>query len=446
MKTAFARRGWKFWRWPVVAAAGVAALGASIPLLVPVSSFIPEITRVASEKIGQPVSVADLRLYLFPTPRVVASGISAGKGAEVSVAELEIVPDLLSFLSGPRSIRLVRARDVRMKQAAFAIPGAMPKSGGGGDAVLVRRIELRSVTVEHAAVKLPSLDVDLELGEGLTLARARIQSRDGALRISLEPVDGGSKVALHATQWTLPAGAPIRFDSLLAEGLLKGQGIDLARIEGTLYGGTLKGSARADWSRQWQLSGKASLAGMELLPVQMALGKPAQFSGRLKADATFSSRARTPDKLGDALQLDAPFEISGGIYHGYDLSKVGGLSAKLDKGGDTRFDELRGKVQLRGKSVKVDPLCARSPSLSAAGNVDIGANQELAGKLDVSVGKTGGFVGIPVQLKGTTSDPWFMPSKGYLIGAAIGTAVLPVIGTSIGSSLGSRFEGRTDCK
>ena len=57
-----------------------------------------------------------------------------------------------------------------------------------------------------------------------------------------------------------------------------------------------------------------------------------------------------------------------------------------------------------------------------------------------------GFVGIPVQLKGTTSDPWFMPSKGYLIGAAIGTAVLPVIGTSIGSSLGSRFEGKTDCK
>lgn len=447
MNEPVARRGWRFWRWPVVAAAGLAALGAAVPLLVPVSSFIPEIERVASEKLGQPVRIAELRLHLFPTPRVVAKDLSAGAKREVTVSELEVVPELLSFVSGPRTIRLVRAEGVTMKEAALAFIGAMPKSEGGGDAVQVRRIRLVDARVEHAAVRLPSLDADVELGEALALKEARIGTRDQTLRLVAEPADGGLKLALHAKQWTLPAGAPLRFDTLLAEGTLKGKQLELRQIDGALYGGTLKGSVRADWTRQWQMSGRASIAGMELLPVQTALGKPAHFSGRLKTDATFSARARSADKLADALSLDAPFEISDGVYHGYDLSKVGGLSAKLDKGGETRFDELRGKLQLRGRNIRIAELCARSPSIVAGGNVDIAADQALSGKLDVSVARTGGFVGIPVNLKGTTSDPWFMPSKGYLIGAAIGTAVLPVIGTSIGSSLGSRFEGgQTSCK
>jgi hypothetical protein len=83
----------------------------------------------------------------------------------------------------------------------------------------------------------------------------------------------------------------------------------------------------------------------------------------------------------------------------------------------------------------------------AGGNVEIAADQTLSGKLDVSVAKTGGFVGVPVSLGGTTSDPSVTPSKGYVIGAAIGTLVMPVIGTTIGSALGSRIEGtNSDCK
>jgi uncharacterized protein involved in outer membrane biogenesis len=406
------RAGWRFWRWPAGAALLLAVIAAAVPLLVPASHLIPTITRIATEKLGQPVTIADLRLYLFPTPRATAKGLEVGRKGEVVVEELEIVPDLLSLVSGPVSIRLVHARGVALKQAALAIPDTLPKSEGG-DAVLVKRVRLERVSLQHAAVKLPPFDVDVQLGEALALQSAQLEARDIALTITSS--EEAPRVVSYA-------------------------------FEGSLYGGTVRGNARFDTSKQVHLSGKAAIAGVELLPIQTLLGKPAQFSGRLKADVSFSSRARAADKLADALALDAPFEITGGTYHGYDLSKVGGFSGKLEKGGATKFDELRGTVQLRGRQVKVMPLCVKSPSLTAAGNVDIAPSQELSGKLDVSVARTGGFVGIPVQLRGTTSDPWFTPTKGYLIGAAIGTAVLPVIGTSIGSSLGSRMEGKVDCK
>jgi uncharacterized protein involved in outer membrane biogenesis len=400
--------GWRFWRWPVTVAAALAVIGAAVPLLVPASYFLPHITRLASEKLGQPVSIADLRVHLFPTPRAIAKGLEVGMKGDVRVEELEIVPDLLSLVSGPKSLRLVRAEGVRMSERAFAMLAALPKGEAGAEPVLVRRVQLRKVELRNPALKLPPLDLELRLGDALALEEARLETRDIDVRV------------------------------VVAE--------EAAAFDGRFYGGTIRGTVRLDTTRQWQVAGKASLAGVELLPIQAALGKPAQFSGRLKADATFSARARKPDQLADALALDAPFEISGGTYQGYDLSKVGGLSTKLDKGGSTRFDELRGKLQVRGRNVKVTELCARSPSLAAGGHVQIAPDQQLSGKLDVSMNRTGGFVGIPVQLKGTTSDPWFMPSKGYLIGAAVGTVVLPGIGTSIGASIGSRTEGTSNCK
>src|SRR5689334_2986572 len=97
------------------------------PFLVPVASFIPELTRIASEKTGQPVTIQGLRLQMLPTPRVVATGISVGKKSDVTVGEVEIVPDLLSLLSGPKSVRLVRAEKVVVQEAALASPGRMPK-------------------------------------------------------------------------------------------------------------------------------------------------------------------------------------------------------------------------------------------------------------------------------------------------------------------------------
>jgi hypothetical protein len=88
----------------------------------------------------------------------------------------------------------------------------------------------------------------------------------------------------------------------------------------------------------------------------------------------------------------------------------------------------------------------RSPNLVAGGTVDIAPDKSLSGKLDVSLPQTGGFVGMPMLVSGTTEEPRLRPTKGSLIGAAIGTVILPGIGTSIGSSVAGRLEGISSCK
>lgn len=428
-----------------VALAGAVAIAA--PFLVPVSHFIPELTRVASEKLGQPVSIEELTLHLVPIPRIVARRITVGSKAQVLIGELEIEPDLLSLLRGPRTVRLIRADRVAIDEAALLIPRGMPK-GRPGEPVLVRRLVLTTVKLNHSKLDLPLFDVDMLLGEGLHVREARVETRDGSLKLLAEASGPGAAISvlLSATNWTLPIGAPLMFDALAAQGTLHGQQLDLGRIEAELYGGKLVGAAQADWGKQWQLTGKAQLAGVDLVPVQKALGRPGRLSGRLKADAAFSTNAKTPAELRDGLIVDGPFEVVGGIYRGVDLSRVGELAGERRSGDATTFEELKGNLELRGQHVKLKQLCMRSPKVVAGGNVEISADKSLSGRLDISMAQTGGFVGVPVALGGTTDEPSMRPSKGYLIGVAIGTVLLPGLGTSIGSSLGGQIERTSDCK
>ena len=88
----------------------------AVPVFVPMSGFIPQLCALASEKLGHPVSIQDLQLRLVPTPRIVAMGVAFGRKPGIRIHELQIVPDLLSFVSGPIVISVVRAYSVDVEE------------------------------------------------------------------------------------------------------------------------------------------------------------------------------------------------------------------------------------------------------------------------------------------------------------------------------------------
>lgn len=433
-------------RWTLAIAAVVIAAAIAIPFLVPLESFIPRVSAAASSALGQPVAIRELQLHLLPTPRAVALGIRVGKHDEVRIEELQLVPDLVALLQGNRSLSLVRAEKVELKEAALLIPGKMPKSEG---AVEVKRFAALDVHLQHSALRLPPFNIEADLGSDLAVRKARFTTRDGAFKLTLDPeTEERSGVKVEATRWKLPlAAAPLVFDSLKADGILEGKRLTLPKIEGRLYGGRLAGNARAAWAKGYQVAGKADLNEIDLGPVQQALGKPVQLTGKLAAKSSFSSSARAPELLGNALVLDGPFNVAGGVYRGVDLTKVGDLTGGKGSGGVTQFDELRGILQLRGKQIRVSELCAKSSVLNAGGFVEIAPDQKLGGRMDVALRKTAGIVGIPVVLSGTVQDPSIRPTRGYTVGAVVGTVLLPGVGTALGGSAGGAVSGKAaDCK
>src|SRR5689334_9165962 len=396
------RRLWLFRMAAIVAVLLVAATAA--PFLIPLDSFLPRVAAYASAAIGQPVSIAELRLHLLPTPRAAAHGVRIGKADEVRIDELQIVPELFALLRGERAFRLVSAEKVEIKETALKILDRMPK---GGAPVEVRRVAARDVHLQHSALRLPPFNLEVDLGEGLAIEGIRLESLDGALKVDLDPESAGkARVALTASKWRLPlAAAPLVFDSLAASGTLAGKRLELPKIDAKLYGGTIKALASADWQKLWQVSGSAQLAGIDAARLQQALGRKPQLTGKIAGSMKFGASARSPDQLAGALAVDGPFEVAGGAFHGVDLTKVADLTGSRGEGGSTKFDELRGKLQVRGKRVRVEELCARSSVLVAGGFVEVDPQRQLSGRLGVSIAKTGGFAGVPVALSGTTDNP-----------------------------------------
>ena len=444
-----ARSKARFWRWLAAGLAAIVVAALVIPFLVPMSRFIPEITQLASEKLGQPVTISGLRLQRLPVPGAVISGLDVGRHGEIRIESAKVRPGLLAWLAGHKVIDKISADRVQVGEAAIRMFETMPKSKGAGEPVLVRRIVLHDVKFEHAGLRLPEFDLDVALAPGLGLDRALFRTRDGAFTLAVTPGGRGQAyVELAARKWRLPVvAAPLVFTSLHASGALRAGELRLPKIAGRLYGGSLAGNARIEWTRGWRLTGKADVSGVDLAPIQHALGKPAKLTGRLSGNATYSAHARAAGGLGNALVLDAPFRIEGGDYHGIDLSRVSELPmGKLAQGGGTRFDELHGILALRGKRVSISALCARSSALAAAGHVEIAPDQKLSGALDVSLASSKGYVGVPVDLAGTTSEPSVKLTTGATIGAVIGTILLPGIGTTLGASAGGVFDGKAECK
>ena len=166
----------------------------------------------------------------------------------------------------------------------------------------------------------------------------------------------------------------------------------------------------------------------------------AALSGRLDASGPFKAQAAKPAALADAFNADVAFKVNDGVLHGFDLAGAAkSLLTSGAAGGQTRFDQLSGNLQVAGQALRLRNVKVVSGVLDAKANVDVSAAKRLSGRVEVDLKGTAGLVGVPLALSGTVTEPILMPTKGALAGAAIGSILLPGVGTAAGSSLGDKI-------
>ena len=434
-------------RSKIVFAAAAALLGiaAAAPWLIPSSAWIPRVEAEAAKRLGAPVKIADIRVALLPLPHVSVHGLDAGDGA-IRAALITVYPRLATLFADKRVLRsIVIEQLVIARKGTDLIAVLAAKPGSGGTALEIERVLASNLQVELAAGKLPALNADIALNQNavppaLPVERALVTTVDGKAKLALVPDGKEWNVTLDASDWVLPAGPPLRFNSLKAAGRLSTAKLTLNEIAAALYGGTLNGKAELAWPKNWQLKGDAKLAGIDILPLTQALKVKAALSGKLDASGPFSAQAAKPGGLGDAINADIGFDVRNGVLHGFDLANAAQSLLKGGAGGgSTQFDQLTGKVRVQGRATKLQNVKVASGALKAEGNVDISAAKQLSGRIDTQVKGTGGLVGVPLAVSGTLDKPVLMPTTGSLAGAAVGSVLLPGVGTSVGSTVGDRI-------
>lgn len=421
------------------------AVLAILPFFVSLDDYRPQIERMASEKLKEPVSLKGLRLAGLPLPHVVIDGIEVGKSG-IRVGRVAVTPDLASLLTDTKLIRSIEISGLVLNQRALdRIPlwmQADPKAKPSGFTVRVQSLRLDNALLQLQKASFGPFDARVAIAADGTPERADISTRDGKLRLAIKPSGGSFAVDLQATGWRPPLGPPILFDELKIKGVATLNEADLSDVRAKLYGGTVTGKTTIGWQKGLQLKGIYAVNAVELRDLVPLFSPETRLSGRLTAKPVFAGSAPKPELLKNALKLETPFDIRDGVLQGIDLKKAATNLIKKDSSGETRFDTLSGHFAMNRGTQRITKLQVVSGSLAADGHVTIAPDQALSGRINAQV-KAGTVAAatVPLNVSGTVDSPLVLPTGASMAGAAVGTAILgPGVGTTIGAKVGNWAE------
>lgn len=419
-----------------------------LPFLIPVQTYLHEAERIASEKLGVPVTINSAHLFLLPSPRVVASGITAGAQQELKIESLVVIPTIGSLFSATKSLDLNISKPVIRKAALDFISALLAKKSEDGEvsSIHIRHIKIDEMQLVWPDAKFPVTNVEVTLTNANKLELALLETVDGKLKANVTPkvTPNGEEhfIVVTADKWTLPAGLPLLLDSAKLEMRLKGSRLELPNIDIALYGGKLTGNAALSWEKSWRANGKLKVESLSMKEPTSMVSKSTYLSGHLFGNGNFSANAKEAGQLMDRLRADFRFNVNKGVLHGVDLVKAASLLLKQgERGGETEFEEFSGLLNISGRQYHLRELKISSGLLVANGQIKISPKKELNGTVEVEVKRSVSLAAIPLEVSGTVNNPVVLPSKAAIAGAVAGTAILgPGVGTGLGVKAGGALD------
>jgi hypothetical protein len=383
-----------------------------------------------SERLGVQVTVAKLSLDVWPLPAVAVSDVVVATQPPLTAQRIELRPAWRKLLGLGGATR-------ELEISLLSLQGlSLPQKG------LDQLIQSLSKT-EQSAQQTRRLSVQ-------NASKTEEKPDEGAaIVVGLLAIP--QRTQLGGVVWQSAAGELLSLSGDVSLNTAR----DQMQLDLQLAGGKLTGqlSLPAPAKGQaWQLRGELKAQGLDLAALP---GVRQRMAGRLEATMTLDASASQLSGLGAALQTRTPFNVIGAVIKGIDLAKAV-RTLGLSRGGETALQQLSGNLTTRGSGapmqLSLSELQAKSSILQASGAVSVGAASSpgapraLSGKVDVDLtagdGKlgqaVGQLVGIPLEISGTTAAPQVQPTKGAMIGGAIGSVMAPVIGTGAGAKLGDK--------
>lgn len=402
----------------------------------------------ASDALGVAVKLGRISVDLWPAPGLAVADIQVLTQPALTLAQLEVRPDVRGLLQGRLDLSTVR-----LSRAALAQPGldalldALQKKkqtnerGQGLEAKntskiqwSVRQVLLDAITWVGARGDTVTLDADIKLDEQTRPEVASLAVKQGKFA-GVAGLDG-TRVTLNRKGVVWAVAVALGAEKGTSGGSIKGE-VEVLTVaqkpakeamKGAIQveGFTVKGQLETRDLDVSQFGGNASRGGGPL-------------SGRLDASTTLTARAAGLGSLAEALQTQSKLTVKNAVVHGIDLAQAV-KTVGMSRGGETRLDVLSGQVQSKGRAVQLSNLVATSGVLSATGQIAISPAKQLSGRVTVALG--GGLVGtatgVPLAVSGTLDAPEVTLNRSALIGAAIGTVLMPGVGTGAGASVGGR--------
>ncbi|MDP3482141.1 MAG: hypothetical protein Q8S05_02390 [Sulfuricella sp.] len=367
--------------------------------------FIPPIEKLASDRMGEPVSIHSMRASLWPAPHLRLEGVTIGKLRDIKIPTVRVMPELAAFLGETKTIKAIEVESVTIDQDAVTRMIAWVGPGSGAEKIQVSRIVIKTATIEVKGMPLPPLEADVALAASGKLERADIRSSDKKIEVAITPKNEGFEVNIAAYDWQPPLWPNLTFTELHAKTMATSGGMRISEIEGRLYSGKAKGSATIKWGDLWSAEGDLDIENELLAGAMPALTKDMELTGKLDAKTVYSMQARDLGTLFDNPRIKASFNVRDGSIGNIDLARAIQPRATETTGGKTLFVSLSGSMTLDGKRYQYRQMKLAAGLLNASGEADIMPNKQLSGKTSVEMKLKSSTVHARLTLSGDLKQP-----------------------------------------
>lgn len=166
---------------------------AALPFLITLNDYLPQIEKVASDRLKEPVTIESVRLSVLPSPHIMFSGITVGNGRDIRLDRVRVTPDIYSLFQTARVIKRIEIDTLILTREGISkIPGWI--NADKADHVAQVRLEslhLNNVRINSGKASFGPLDARVNFNSGGEPQDASVIARDGRIKVFIKS-DGGS--------------------------------------------------------------------------------------------------------------------------------------------------------------------------------------------------------------------------------------------------------------
>ncbi len=378
-------------------------LVALLPYIWPMQGYVTQIEQKLSAQLQQPVHIGYLRATFLPLPKLELEDVSMGGSQELKASSVVLNFDFSALLSETKAIHSLEINDLILSSAEIFDKTLMWLQTAGGDIHYpVARMVLQRARLSDDEFSLPPVNGVINFDGHGHFAKAVLKSVDGKLSMELQPQQSHWQIALAIKEGYVPLLPNILFNELTMKGELGAGEIQFHEIDGRLYGGMLAGSAHLTWLKDWQMQGLVNVKAMQLHDALPQFG----IAGEVDGDANFTLRGERLPLLAKILHLDGKFLVKKGHINTIDMVETARMpTRKGASSGRTHFDEFSGVLQIENNRKHLRQIKISAGVMSANGYVDIAANKQLSGRLNVDLKIRADLGSVPLVLSGTLTEP-----------------------------------------
>lgn len=354
--------------------------------------------KAAQEWLGQPVRIGSVYVALVPSPQLRFEKVTIGKDPQMRVAAARGSFDLLSIFEDRKRLRRLDMEGGTVPQAFLA---GLLTGGGAGGSRGIERVTGKGIKLDIPGFSLPDLDVDATLDSRGSITSVRLSNPERRLTATLQPEAGRATLEIAADKFSLPIGGNLALDEFSAKGIVSRTELALSEFEGRALNGTIRGNGRLRWGDGWTLDGEFSVRQMDAAQI----ASPIVAGGKLEGKGVYGMKAAAPDKLFEAARMEGHFTVQKGSITNVDMTRV--LQGSSTGGGTTLFSEMSGAATADAGRIRVSQLRMAAGLLQGVGNVDIDAEKNLSGRVQIELRAQSVQARATLAVSGSLQNPQF---------------------------------------